>query len=91
MWIVFLTPKNINVDSIIGIKSFDGKINVADLESGQLNNSKTYFDSVENFFKAQEDSWLFAESWILCTGALSPKITLILNIPRFLIFADEYY
>ena len=50
-----LTPKNINVDSIIGIKSFDGKINVADLESEQLNNSKTYFDSVENFFKAQEE------------------------------------
>ena len=50
-----LTPKNINVDSILGIKSFTGKIEVADLENDQFNNSKTYFTSVENFFSAQED------------------------------------
>ena len=50
-----LTPKNINVDSILGIKSFTGKIEVADLENDQFNNSKTYFTSVENFFTAQED------------------------------------
>ena len=50
-----LTPKNINVDSILGIKSFTGKIQVADLENEQLANSKSYFNSVEMFFKAQED------------------------------------
>jgi len=50
-----LTPKNINVDSILGIKSFTGKIEVADLENDQFNNSKTYFTSIENFFTFQED------------------------------------
>ena len=50
-----LTPKNINVDSILGIKSFTGKIQVADLENDQFNNSKSYFTSIENFFMLQED------------------------------------
>ena len=50
-----LTPKNILIDSILGIKSFSGKIQVADLETEQLNNSKTYFASVENFFNKQEE------------------------------------
>ena len=50
-----LTPKNIMIDSILGIKSFSGKIQVADLETEQLNNSKTYFASVENFFNTQEE------------------------------------
>ena len=50
-----LTPKNILIDSILGIKSFSGKIQVADLETEQLNNSKTYFASVENFFNTQEE------------------------------------
>ena len=50
-----LTPKNISVDSILSIKSFTGKIQVANLESEQFNNIKTYFTSVENFFAAQEE------------------------------------
>ena len=50
-----LTPKNILIDSILGIKSFSGKIQVADLETEQLNNSRTYFASVENFFNTQEE------------------------------------
>ena len=49
-----LTPKNIIIDSILGIKSFDGKIQVANLENEQINNSKTYFAAVENFFNVQE-------------------------------------
>jgi sorting nexin-7/30/sorting nexin-8 len=49
-----LTPKNIIIDSILGIKSFDGKIQVANLENEQVNNSKTYFAAVENFFNVQE-------------------------------------
>ena len=50
-----LTPKNIMIDSILGIKSFDGKIQVANLENEQINNIKTYFGTVENFFNAQEE------------------------------------
>ena len=50
-----LTPKNINVDSILSIKSFTGKIQVANLENEQFNNAKSYFTSVENFFMAQEE------------------------------------
>ena len=50
-----LTPKNIVVDSILGIKSFTGKIQVADLENDQFNNCKNYFSAVENFFTVQED------------------------------------
>ena len=50
-----ITPKNINVDSIMNIKSFNGIIEVADLENEQFINNKIYFDSVQNFFKAQED------------------------------------
>ena len=50
-----LTPKNIMIDSILGIKSFDGKIQVANLENEQISNIKTYFDTVENFFNAQEE------------------------------------
>ena len=50
-----LTPKNINVDSILSIKSFNGKIQVANLENEQFNNAKSYFTSVENFFMAQEE------------------------------------
>ena len=50
-----LTPKNIMIDSILGIKSFDGKIQVANLQNEQINNIKTYFGTVENFFNAQEE------------------------------------
>ena len=50
-----LTPKNIMIDSILGIKSFDGKIQVANLENEQINNIKTYFSTVENFFNVQEE------------------------------------
>ena len=50
-----LTPKNIMIDSILGIKSFDGKIQAANLENEQINNIKTYFGTVENFFNAQEE------------------------------------
>ena len=50
-----LTPKNINVDSILAIKSFTGKLQVADLENDQFNNSKSYFSSIENFFAFQEE------------------------------------
>ena len=41
--------------TFLSIKSFSGKIQVADLETEQLNNSKTYFASVENFFNTQEE------------------------------------
>ena len=50
-----LTPKNIMIDSILGIKSFDGKIQVANLENEQISNIKTYFGTVENFFNVQEE------------------------------------
>ena len=43
------------IDSILGIKSFDGKIQVANLENEQISNIKTYFGTVENFFNVQEE------------------------------------
>jgi hypothetical protein len=48
-----LIPKNINVDSILGIKSFSGKIVVADLDNEFFNNSSNYFNTVETFFNSQ--------------------------------------
>ena len=48
-----LVPKNINVDSILGIKSFSGKIVVADLDNEFFNNSNNYFNKVETFFNSQ--------------------------------------
>jgi hypothetical protein len=50
-----ITPKMINVDSIIGIKSFNGKVTVADLDNEFFNNSNGYFNTVENFFITQSD------------------------------------
>ena len=50
-----ITPKMINVDSIIGIKSFSGKVVVADLENEYFINSSSYFNNVENFFNLQSD------------------------------------
>ena len=50
-----ITPKMINVDSIIGIKSFTGKVVVADLDNEFFNNSNIYFNNVENFFNLQSD------------------------------------
>ena len=50
-----ITPKMINVDSIIGIKSFNGKVTVADLDNEFFNNSNGYFNTVENFFILQSD------------------------------------
>ena len=48
-----LVPKNINVDSIIGIKSFSGKIVVVDLDNEFFNNSSNYFNNVDTFFNSQ--------------------------------------
>ena len=48
-----LAPKNINVDSTLGIKSFSGKIVVADLDNEFFNNSNNYFNKVETFFNSQ--------------------------------------
>ena len=48
-----LIPKNINVDSIIGIKSFSGKNIVADLDNEFFNNSDNYFNTVDTFFNCQ--------------------------------------
>ena len=50
-----ITPKMINVDSIIGIKSFSGKVVVADLENEFFINNTSYFNNVENFFNLQSD------------------------------------
>ena len=50
-----ITPKNMNFDTIMGIKSFSGKIEVADMENEQLNDSQNYFNTVENFFNSQEE------------------------------------
>lgn len=44
-----ITPKMINVDSIIGIKSFSGKVIVADLENEYFINNANYFNNVGNF------------------------------------------
>ena len=41
-----ITPKNMNFDTIMGIKSFSGKIEVADMENEQLNDSQNYFNTV---------------------------------------------
>ena len=45
-----LTPKILNIDNIGSIGSFEGKIEVADMEDEQYNNNKNYFNSVETFF-----------------------------------------
>ena len=50
-----IIPKNINVDSILGIKSFTGKIVVADLDNEFFNNSNNYFNTVTTFFNCQTD------------------------------------
>ena len=50
-----ITPKMINVDSILGIKSFNGKVTVADLDNEFFSNSNGYFNTVENFFNTQSD------------------------------------
>ena len=50
-----ITPKMINVDSIIGIKSFSGKVIVADLENEYFINNANYFNNVGNFFNLQSD------------------------------------
>ena len=48
-----ITYKNINVDSILGIKSFTGKIVVADLDNAFFNNN--YFNKVTTFFNCQTE------------------------------------
>ena len=52
-----ITPKMINVDSILGIKSFNGKVVVADLNNDYYfnNSNNNYFTIVENFFNFQSD------------------------------------
>ena len=50
-----LIPKNINVDSILGVKSFSGKTVVADLDNEFFSNSNNYFNTVETFFYIQAD------------------------------------
>ena len=50
-----ITPKLLNVDSILGIKSFSGKVIVADLNDEYFNNSNIYFNIVGNFFASQSD------------------------------------
>ena len=52
-----ITPKMINIDNILGIKSFSGKINVADLNNEYFNNNNNsnYFNIVETFFNYQSD------------------------------------
>ena len=50
-----ISPKMINVDSIVGIKSFSGKVVVADLENEFFNNSSNYFTNVETFFNSQNE------------------------------------
>ena len=50
-----IIPKNINVDSILGIKSFSGKVVVADLDNEFFNNGNNYFNNVETFFNSQTD------------------------------------
>ena len=50
-----ITPKMINVDSIIGIKNFIGKVVVADLDNEIFTNSNNYFNNVETFFNLQSD------------------------------------
>ena len=49
-----IIPKNINVDSILGIKSFTGKIVVADLDNDFFNNNN-YFNTVTTFFNYQTE------------------------------------
>ena len=52
-----INPKNINTDSILNIKTFNGKTQIADMENELLNNisNKNYFNSVVNFFNSQKD------------------------------------
>jgi len=50
-----INPKNINIDNVLNIKSFNGKIEIADMENEEYNNNKNYFNSVETFINAQED------------------------------------
>ena len=50
-----MNPKNISIDSVLNIKTFSGKIEIADMENEEYNNNKNYFNSVETFINAQED------------------------------------
>ena len=50
-----INPKMINVESFLSIKTFTGKVEVADLNNDFFNNSNIYFNSVENFFNNQSD------------------------------------
>jgi len=50
-----INPKTIKIDSFISIKSFNGKVIVADLNNEFFNNSNLYFNSVENFFNNESD------------------------------------
>ena len=50
-----INPKNINIDNVLNIKSFNGKVEIADMENEEYNNNKNYFNSVETFINAQED------------------------------------
>ena len=50
-----IIPKNINLDSILGIKSFSGKVVVADLDNEFFNDGNNYFNTVEIFFNSQTD------------------------------------
>ena len=49
-----ISPKMINIDSILGIKTFSGKVVVADLNDEFFNNNN-YFNTVESFFNSQSD------------------------------------
>ena len=49
-----IIPKNINVDSILSVKSFTGKVVVADLDNEFFNNNN-YFNTVTTFFNCQAE------------------------------------
>ena len=49
-----IIPKNIKVDSILEIRSFEGKITVADLNNDFFNNNN-FYNSIESFFNYQND------------------------------------
>ena len=49
-----IIPKNINIDSTYGIRSFDGIITVADLDNDFFNKNN-YFNSIKCFFNYQND------------------------------------
>ena len=49
-----IVPKTMNVDSILGIKTFSGKIVVADLDNEYIYNNN-YYNDVATFFGIQND------------------------------------